>query len=232
MHSSRQTKDFLLCKECDNSLNKNGENWIIPLLARQDGRFPLIDLLQKLPPDAEREELKVYCVAKNSCIDVPKLTHFALGVFWKASVHSWKRGKVAPMIELGPYADKVRDFLLGRGSFPANMSLSVWVSPKDRMLVTIGQPYRSSAKGFRSFVFYVPGIQFVLCAGKQIGALQKQFCFFAHPCHPIVVCDTSKGFLKIVTEMSRTAHKSKRFVDAVSKGLDSPKLVNSQVHDL
>jgi hypothetical protein len=38
MHTSRQTKDFLLCEGCDNLLNKNGENWIIPLLARQDGQ--------------------------------------------------------------------------------------------------------------------------------------------------------------------------------------------------
>src|SRR5438552_6013050 len=54
MHSSRQTKDFLLCRECDNLLSKNGENWIIPKLARQNGQFLLADHLQNFPPMPSR----------------------------------------------------------------------------------------------------------------------------------------------------------------------------------
>jgi hypothetical protein len=84
-YSLSRAKNFLLCRECDNSLNKNGENWIIPRLARQDGDFPLVDLLERLPADVDQEQFKVYGVAKNPCIDVRKLSHFAMGVFWKAS---------------------------------------------------------------------------------------------------------------------------------------------------
>ena len=70
MHTSRQTKDVLLCEECDNSLNKNGENWIIPKLARGDGGFVFLDILEELPPDAEKERFKIYGAAKNPSIDV------------------------------------------------------------------------------------------------------------------------------------------------------------------
>jgi hypothetical protein len=174
----------------------------------------MIDLLKKLPPDVDQEQFQVFGVTKNSDIDVLKLTHFAMGVFWKASVHSWMRDKITPMIELGSYGDKVRDFLLGRSSFPQNMSLTVWVAPKDRALVTIGQPYRGKATAYGSFAFYVPGIQFVLYVGRQITEPIRQLCFCANPSHPIVVCDTSVGFLKIMKEMGRTAHKSKRFIDS------------------
>lgn len=188
-------------------------------MARQDGEFPLVDLLERLPADVDQEQLKVYGVAKNSCIDVPKLSHFAMGVFWKASVHSWMGGKDTPMIELGPYGDKVRDFLVGSGPFPADISLLVWVAPKDRMLVTIGQPYRGSATKYRNFAFYVPGIQFVLYVGRQITEPIRQLCFCANPSHPIVVCDTSERFLKIMKQMEKTAHKSKRFIDSFGKDL-------------
>jgi len=212
MHSSRQTKDFLLCKECDNLLSKNGENWVIPKLARQNGQFLLADHLQNFPPDAEQENFKIYGVGKNSYIDVSKLSHFGMGVFWKASVHSWAGDRKMPMIELGPYGDRVRHFLLGTGRFPAHMSLHVMVAPKDHALVTIGQPYRGRAKAYRNFAFYVPGIQFVLYVGRQITDAIKQLCFYRNPSHPIVVYDTSERFFNIMREMARTAHKSKRII--------------------
>jgi len=41
-------------------------------------------------------------------IDVEKLTHFALGIFWKAGVHSWKKNKDEPMINLGVYGQPLR----------------------------------------------------------------------------------------------------------------------------
>jgi len=166
----------------------------------------------KLPADAEQENFKIYGVGKNSYIDVPKLSHFAMGVVWKASVHSWAGDRKMPMIELGPYGDRVRHFLLGTGRFPAHMSLHVMVAPKDHALVTIGQPYRGRAKAYRNFAFYVPGIQFVLYVGRQITDAIKQLCFYGNPSHPIVVYDTSERFFNIMREMARTAHKSKRII--------------------
>lgn len=210
MHTSRQTKDLLLCQECDNSLSKNGENWIIPKLARPDGQFPLLDILEKLPPDAEKKEFKIYYTAKNLSIDVHKIVHFAMGIFWKASVHSWAGHGYTPKIELGPYRDNVRVFLRENAPFPANVSLTVFIAPRDRALTTIGEPCRGKARTYRNFAFYVPGIQFVLYAGKQITNEIKQLCFYANPEHPIVVYDTSERILNIMEEMKQTAHKSKR----------------------
>jgi len=73
MHTSRQTKDLLLCQGCDNSPSKNEENWIIPKLARPDGQFPLLVILEKLPPDTEKKEFKIYGTAKNPSIDAHKI---------------------------------------------------------------------------------------------------------------------------------------------------------------
>ena len=210
MHTSRQTKHLLLCRECDNSLNKNGENWIIPKLAHPDGRFPLLDTLQEIPPDAEKAEFKIYGTAKNPSIDVQKIAHFAMGIFWKASAHSWAADDNAPKIDLGPYRDSVRDFLRGKARFPANVSLHVFIAPRDRALITIGEPCRGRAEIYRNFSFYVPGVEFGLYVGKQITNEIRQLCFHENPAHPIVVYDTSVRLLGLMKEMERTAHKSKR----------------------
>ncbi|HKI25865.1 MAG TPA: hypothetical protein VKA07_06040 [Candidatus Sulfotelmatobacter sp.] len=210
MHTSRQTKDVLLCQECDNSLNRNGENWIIPKLARADGKFFFLDILQELPPDTEKEPFKVYGAAKNPSIDVNKIVHFAMGIFWKASVHSWTGNGNTPRIELGPYRDHLRDFLRGDAPFPKNVSLNLFVQPRNRVLIWIAEPSRGKAKACRNFSFYVPGIRFDLYVGKQIRDQIRQLCFYANPAHPIVVYDSSNRFLDLKKEMERTARKSKR----------------------
>jgi hypothetical protein len=210
MHTSRQTKHSLLCRECDNFLNANGENWIIPKLARTGGQFLLLDVLQQQPPDAEEEQYKIYAAVKNPGIDVTQMVHFAMGIFWKASIHSWSGHNNAFKIELGAYRDEVRNFLRGSGPFSANMSLHVLIAPRDRVLVTIAEPHRGRAKNYHNFAFYVPGVQFDLYVGKQISDEIRQLCFYRNPAHPIVVYDTSERFLNIMKGMARTAHKSQR----------------------
>jgi hypothetical protein len=102
--TDRQTQDYLLCEECEDVLNKGGERWILDKLATWERLFPLYDALTKYPPLFDEDGMVVYLAADNPAIDVVKLTHFALGLFWKASVHSWKGDMTDPRIELGPYS--------------------------------------------------------------------------------------------------------------------------------
>ena len=124
MHSSREVQDYLLCRECDNSLNHHGESWLIPKLARQDGSFPLLDILEKISPIEKDGESVAFVVANNPEINIEKLTHVALGVFWKASVHSWSGTKKESLIDLGPYSDKLRRFLTHESLYPDNVALA------------------------------------------------------------------------------------------------------------
>lgn len=88
--TDRKTQDYLLCQECEDLLNKGGEKWIADKLATWERSFPLYDLLTKVPPEFDEDGMIVYSAAKNSDIEVNKLEHFALGLFWKAAVHSWR----------------------------------------------------------------------------------------------------------------------------------------------
>jgi hypothetical protein len=129
MSSSWELQHPLLCEECDGSLSRDGENWVLPLLATIDRTFPLYELLKRIPPDVGDQEVEGYAASRNPEIDVPKLAHFALAVFWKASVHSSSGNHTEPQIELGRYGEELRKFLRGEGLFPKYMSLTVGVLP-------------------------------------------------------------------------------------------------------
>ena len=77
----------LLCQQCENRLNHEGENWLLPKLATIDRKFPFYDLLVTVPPDTAEDGSAAYAYSRNEKIGYRKLTNFALGVFWKASVH-------------------------------------------------------------------------------------------------------------------------------------------------
>ncbi len=94
--TDRQTQDYLLCKDCEDVLNDGGEAWIGDKLARWERTFPFYDLLTRVPPLLDEDGSTVYLAAQNPEIEVKKLIHFALGIFWKASVHPWKATRREP----------------------------------------------------------------------------------------------------------------------------------------
>ena len=81
--TDRQTQDFLLCEDCEGVLNSGGERWILDKLATWERTFPLYDLLTKVPCLFDEDGMAVYLEVQNPEIEVEKLTHFALGLFWK-----------------------------------------------------------------------------------------------------------------------------------------------------
>lgn len=220
--NGRQLMHSLLCKECDGFFSTNGENWTLPLLATLDGRFPFFDLLQKVPPDLVDSDLMGYAVSRNPEIDVQKLTHFALGVFWKASVHPWSGRQTESWIRLGPYGEEIRKFLRGEESFPKYAGLTVGVMPPPVKQISFCQPYRGSVSEFHNFIFHVPGITFVLSVGKRIGDA-KNNCFYSNPFHPIVVADTSGDIRSVIQSVTAKAHKSQRVRKYLREGMGGTK---------
>lgn len=212
--TGRQRKYPLLCAECDGSLSRDGEDWTIPLLADKQGGFPLYDLLTRVPPDCADSDVAGYAVARNPDINVQKLTHFALGIFWKASVHSWRGGEVEDLIELGPYSDEIRMFLRGDGPFPKHVALAVGVLPKPVRQLSFSEPYHGTSGAFRNFFFYLPGIIFSLSVGNRIGDV-KESCFYSNALHPIIVSDIADDIQGVTEKVAKNARFSKRLIDQV-----------------
>ncbi len=160
------------------------------------------------PTAAEDEAGAIYFAVENPDIDVEKLTHFAMGIFWKAAVHSWKGKERNPMIELGPYADRIRLWLRSESPFPRNVSLSVMLARADRALVAFTGPVERPPKAWRTFWLYVPGVSFTLSVGRLIEAEMRETGVHENPAHPIFVSDDVMGVvwkrLKLQYEESRT----------------------------
>jgi len=217
MQTSRQAQHPLLCRSCEHLLNDGGENWLLPLLATIDKEFPLLDLIEKVPPDIVDIEGKGYAASRNPEIDADKLIHFAMGVYWKAAVHSWRGDRKEPLIELGPYVEKVRMFLRGEMSFPKHMGLVMGVLPREKSLISFNQPYQGSAGGYHDFFFYIPGVLFTLSVGKRLPEEMPNICFASNPAHPILVGDFSKNLTSAYRRTASKAHKSRKLLDYMSK---------------
>jgi hypothetical protein len=212
MASDRELQFPLLCADCEDCLNKGGETWLLPLLATYEGSFPFHDLLTRLPPEEEFEGARGYYAVKNPEIQAEKVAHFAMGIFWKAAVHSWRGGKKGPLIELGPYAEKVRTFLRGETGFPEHMILTVGVLPKPVKYISCCLPYRGSNTGWFNYLLYMCGIEFALEVGKMIPAEAHPNCFAANPLRPILLFDFSEDIRINFNRVWKRAHKAKNLV--------------------
>ena len=230
MQSSRQWQDYLLCGKCDNLFNQEGEGWVLPLLAKADGSFPLYDILVKCAPCEVEGNSALYAAGKNSEIDVAKLTHFAMGIFWKASVHSWSGEKTDPLVGLGKYGEGVRRFLRAEGCFPEHMALIVGVSPPPQM-PTFNMPYRGSAKGFHNFLFHVPGINFALNVGNLVSGDMKETCFASHRLHPILLKDLSGKNLAIDKGAAAGARKAKKLLRYMNESKELAKYLKKRTDE-
>lgn len=210
MQSSRQLQHPLLCMDCDGSLSRDGEDWILPLLATIEGAFPFFTILQRIPPDITDGDSKLYAASRNPEINVSKLMHFAMGVFWKAAVHSWSGSQTArPLIELGEHTESVRTFLLGQSPFPRDLVLTIGVSSPPVKMISFHHPYRGSETAYHSFLFYVPGIEFALLVGRRIAIESKETCFATHPLHPILVCDLTSTIKDVIRAGTKQAYRAK-----------------------
>jgi hypothetical protein len=87
----------VFCGDCEQLLNREGENWFCPLLPTVGGPFPLRERVMKGRTLYRGETTAIFQAADNPEIDTAKLTHFELGMFFKAAIHSWSYSWV-PML--------------------------------------------------------------------------------------------------------------------------------------
>ncbi len=209
IQTSRQTKTRLLCAECEDILNREGEKWVLPLIANEDKTFPLYEILTRVAPDCTLPNITAYAAIRNPGIKIKELTHFAAGIFWKASVHSWRSGKNETQIELGPYEERLRSYVLEpqKAPFPENVTLMITLLPPSNVPLMTNIPMRGpSGEGFRNFRFYMPGIQFILSVGKGV---ECETCFQTNPLHPICVSDIRRDIERGPRALIRKAKDAK-----------------------
>jgi len=136
-----QIHDYVFCPDCEDSLNKNGETWVLRYCFDDETGFRLGDLVRGLAPIAGDDRMSAYTVAGIPNIDVQKLTYFGISVFWRAAVHDWKTGR--DHLNTPKIADEDREamrlYLIG-GTFPPNVVLQLGLLSKPEMLASFSTP--------------------------------------------------------------------------------------------
>jgi hypothetical protein len=183
---SKQVTDFLLCRRCEERLNHNGESWFLANCFRKN-RFNLLSLVEKSTPEVSYPRMNIYLGSRIPELNVSALAYFPLSMFWRASVHRWKvNGNDNKGIELGPYEESLRKFLMGEMSFPQNCVL--WVSLPENLTPIASlslAPYGGGRGTFRTYKLLVLGVGFHLLIGKGIPQQQRQLCFVRGAGNPI-----------------------------------------------
>src|SRR5262249_50232628 len=89
VRTSRQIRAHALWAECEQRLNQRGEGWVMNNFWRAYDDFPLRQKLKASEPLWAVNGKALYRTSGIAGIDVPKLSYFALSIFWRASLVVW-----------------------------------------------------------------------------------------------------------------------------------------------
>jgi hypothetical protein len=200
--TSYQAQDYILCKPCEDVLNDGGEKWTVGKLATMDRKpFLLYEILSKATPQFEDEGARVYHGVNVTDLEINKFTHFAAGLLWKASIHSWSKKNKKPKIDLGPYSDRLRRYLRGETEFPKHIKLWLSIIPPENAMIGFIEPHeRESFGGFKSYFCYIPGVLFCWSVGRQITTELRVGCFATNEFHPLFVSNNVHEILESHTK--------------------------------
>jgi hypothetical protein len=212
VETSRQIKDYVLCGECEQRFNENGERWVLSQIAR-DGGFPLQETLRLATPIQSMGPLKIYGAGAIPKIDVDKLEYFALSVFWRGAVHDWKTffGATYERLQLGPYRESLRQYLLG-GPFPRNVETVISVCEEEEFASAMFPPTAGERnQEGRAYSFLIPGIQFSMAMGKRLKPETSEFNSHRMPERRIVMTPgVNEQFLQLRAKLASRQKRHQR----------------------
>jgi hypothetical protein len=130
IQTSYQAVRFLLCADCEQRFDHQGENWVLKHCYRGYGRFRLRELLRGSTPLLAEDGFTIYNDASVSGVSIEALVYFCVSVFWRASVCDWESSREKyRAISLGAkYQEEIRRYLLGIGELPQVASILIIAS--------------------------------------------------------------------------------------------------------
>jgi hypothetical protein len=150
---------------------------------RENESFRLREKLQSAIPEHATEDLQVYAAANVAGVCRNSLVYFGASVFWRAAVHTWAipMTSTSVRIDLGPYEDDLRRFLLNEGTLPENIVMSVRISSLASLLEVATLPQSRTVNGYHVHDFTIPGVAFALLVGSGIPREYRRFCTARSP---------------------------------------------------
>jgi hypothetical protein len=185
--SSLEIRQHFLCAACEHRLNTAGEKWILANCAQPDGSFPLHDNLTAVSAIDTIGHVTLYRSKGVVGIEPEQISYFASSVFWRAAATDWRNHY--HRLELGPYEERFRRYLLGEQPFPDNAALRVVISspPEAKLLAML--PMSDRIHGMRSHTFLIPGMILTLILAQHIPVELKRLALSPSPDYVIGVSD-------------------------------------------
>ena len=172
VQTSQQMTARLLCTDCEQVLNRSGENWVLRNCYRGNGAFQLADLLRNEFTQGRPLSDNMYKLGPTTAVKLEHLVHFGVGVFWRAAAERWTllRSGSPFRLSLGPYRERFRRFLLGKQPFPQGLYLYVLLNKDitdDSMALYPPQELERGGT-YRHYQFLIPGLFFQIVLGSKV----------------------------------------------------------------
>ena len=216
--SSRQITAHRFCSECEDRFNSGGESWMLDKLATLSV-FPLREMVLASSPIIDEADFKVFSCDRVPEFKIEKLVHFAVGLFWKSAACTWPMldGPVN-RIDLGPYLEPIRRFVHGTGPFPQNVCLVVYLDSSTPPLIAMTPPRKFQNELFHLFVFYINGLQCMLCVGKRAPGSYGDMSIASGPGHPIFLMpEVGNRFFEVMKPYTQNSRPSTRIMKTLEE---------------
>ena len=175
--TSQQVTDYVLCADCEDLFNKNGENWMVRQVWNGQ-RFPLLDRLNVAHPQYMFREFVAFSGVATG-VDTDKLGYFGLSVLWRAAVHIWATpfGGRTSRLNLGSSEEPIRSFLLRQSPFPNNICAVLATVCTDKASVgSFYMPSPVSRIPETAFSLLTLGVHFMVFVGSIPSVLRGCCC--------------------------------------------------------
>ena len=202
--SPRQVKARLLCRECEQRFNRNGESevlrWVAPKLGKRT--FPLLKRLRASEPEHTWAEMAQYSSSKCG-IDARKFGYFALSLAWRASVHTWPfEGEDTAPCDIGEHEEPIRRFLMDEAPFPSETAVIVIVCRDEASREHwIAPGYGRDGSAWK-FWLLTRGVHFIIWFGPDLAPAIRASCCYSAPGNPILLADCEKHTRRALGKLS------------------------------
>jgi hypothetical protein len=201
--SSRQTKQYLLCKPCENRFGIR-EDCVSRLCWQTDGSLPILALLKRQPEDADDPVEVVQIEAQNT----ESLAYFASSVIWRAD--AMKKG-----VQLGEHGEPLRQYLNDEAPFPATVRVTLTVFKAGTVVTSMDRvlsfPSTDRVEFCDRHTFVVCGLHFDLYANGLLPEVSHYLCLVhATPKRVAVMFPEASGVAGGIFQFGGGARPSKK----------------------
>ncbi|HEX9256509.1 MAG TPA: hypothetical protein VF938_13235 [Candidatus Angelobacter sp.] len=190
--SSYQVQDYVFCHDCEQRFGKEGEDYMMRLVTRRDGSFPLLEMLERVKGSAKGSYWTAYSITDAPSVQRDKIAYFVASIFYRASVHKWKHesGEIIS-IDLGAENNEtLRQYLLGKTGFPTNAWIATFACTDGESQTMFVMP-DANAKKDRAWLAIMRGFIFMFAMGVDPPGYISRYCIMNSPQRWITVRNCS-----------------------------------------